>query len=32
VIGNRRHEGILSLDELARMSGYSGPTDSKSGG
>lgn len=32
VVGNRRHEGILSLDELARMSGYSGPTDSKSGG
>jgi uncharacterized membrane protein len=32
VIGNRRHEGILSLDELARMSGYSGPTDAKSGG
>jgi uncharacterized membrane protein/glutaredoxin len=32
VIGNRRHEGILSLEELARLSGYSGPTTTKTGG
>ena len=31
VIGNRRHEGILTLEELARISGFAGPAAAKSG-
>ena len=32
VIGNQRHEGVLTLEELARMSGFSGADAAKSGG
>ncbi len=32
IIGSQRHEGTLTLEELARMSGFTAPADAKSGG
>jgi hypothetical protein len=32
IIGSQRHEGVLTLEELARMSGFSQPDAAKSGG
>ena len=32
VIGSERREGVLTLEELARLSGFAGPAAAKSGG
>jgi len=32
VIGNQRREGVLTLEELATLSGFTAPASAKSGG